>query len=174
MKTLILAVAVIVTMFACNDESSPTGKQYVTPGGAKVVVLSGPDLDSEATVRIDQQISRLNQVAAEVGLAKDPPKKYSFPKHSEYVIELVQVTKDCGTTYAFRTNGNGYGEETICVAGRYYPDTNKIRTTVEALKVTNALQYEGEHFGLRYNDPEEYVRTMNHLTGPPHPVLGKE
>jgi hypothetical protein len=169
-----VAVLVVLIGFGCGDTDVPTGgRTLTTPAGARVVRLSGPELDMETANNIDAQISRLNTVAKQVGLEKDPPKNYVFPQHSDYVIELVEA-KGCEAPYGFVTEGPGYGTPTICVAGRYYPETNRIRTTVAAINQTRALQYEGEHFGLRLNDREEYLRTLNHLTGPPHPVLGRE
>jgi hypothetical protein len=155
-------------MWACGDEgpAPPTGTATVTPRGARVTVLSGPQLDAEGMLLIDEQIQRVADVAKEV----DP--KYVFPRHVDYRIELVAPVADCGG--GFRVPAGQYGDGTICVAGQYLPSDNRIRTTLPMIKTTRVVQYEGEHFGLRMNDQAEYLRTLTHTPDNPHPILGKE
>jgi hypothetical protein len=168
MKTLTITIALAALMWACGDErpAPPTGTATVTPRGARVTVLSGPQLDAEGMLLIDEQIQRVADVAREVN------PKYVFPRHIDYRIELVAPAADCGG--GFRIPAGQYGGETICVAGQYFPSDNRIRTTLPMIKATRVVQYEGEHFGLRMNDQAEYLRTLTHTPDNPHPILGKE
>jgi hypothetical protein len=179
MKTLTITIALAALMWACGDErpAPPTGTVTVTPRGARVTVLSGPQLDAEGMLVIDEQIQRVADVAKEVN------PKYVFPRHVDYRIELVAPDASCGG--GFRVAAGQYGDGTICVAGQFgdrrfcsaasCPPDMTIRTTLEAVKRMHAIHYEGEHFGLRLNDEAEYLRTLTHVPpAPPHPILGKE
>lgn len=175
---LIIVIALMVwSLSACGDSKPPTSTFFETNRGVKVIVLTGEDPTAADLSEIDQQVSRIIQIANDYAAAHD--KVYVWPGHERHTIELVEPSPECETPGSFQTNAGQYGGTLICVAGRYYPENDRIRTTLKAIRTSKVVQYESEHFGLRLNDEQMYNRTKTHVCPPEcpvvyHPIFGVE
>jgi hypothetical protein len=164
-------LVIVFLLTACSsDVTSPPagGSSSVTPKGAKVIVVEGDRPTADDLAEIDRQISRIKEIAD--GLNRG----YNWPEHSRYVIELVDPSTNCETPGSFKIPAGQYGSGMICVAGQYFPTTDRIRTTLVAIRTSKIVQYEAEHFGLKYDDPVLYAETLTHVPPNGHPIFGIE
>lgn len=169
------AIAFLILILAgCGSggqSHTPTPRpqsSFETNRGARVIVFEGEDPTAEDLIEIDRQISRIIEITN--GLDRG----YVWPGHPRHVIEIVNPDPECAETPgAFLTNAGQYGGTQICVAGRYYPNTDRIQTTLLSIRSSKVIQYESEHFGLRYNDEALYKDTLTHVPCPPkcHPIF---
>ena len=172
---LIIVIALMVwSLSGCGGGSSngkPTpvpARAFETERGAKLLVFEGEDPTPEDLAEVDRQISRIIEIAN--GLNRG----YLWPGHGRHVIEIVSSDAECETPGSFQVPAKQYGGDLICVAGRYHPKNDRIETTLAAIRTSKIIQYESEHFGLRYNDEQEYNRTLTHQPPNGHPIFGIE
>lgn len=162
---------VVLSNSGCGDGPKPLPpmKGFETTQGVRVFVIQGESPTTEDLAEIDKQVSRIIEIAEKL-----MNRGYLWPKHMRHVIELVEPSPECETPGSFQTPAGQYGGTTICVAGRYYPTTDRIRTTLIAIRTMKIVQYESEHFGLKYNDEALYNASLTHVPPNAHPLFGVE
>lgn len=172
---IIVIALMMLVLSSCSDkpETLPPTATFTTGLGATVYVIQGPNPTQSDLIEIDRQITRITEIANSLD------RGYVWPTHRDHVIELILPSPDCLTPGSFQIPAGQYGSGLICVAGKFEHrdnrlDTNRIRTTLTAIRTMKIVQYESEHYGLKLNDRLLYDLTLTHVPPNGHPIFGVE
>lgn len=156
-----------------------------TPNGANVWKQDGTTVDGNDLQAIDDGLSRLfAKSACQISPHDNLP--YSrILKHSDYIIAILKSTDlDSQGQPAIRIPPGQYkGTEYdkggyILIAGQVLAVGNPYGNIMVIPdhnanfdRMANAVEYEGEHLVLAWNDPDKFKATETHGAGTGHPII---
>jgi hypothetical protein len=161
------------------------------------LVVSGKSIDPAILPMIDAQLDKLFDVARSYGYQDNTtPGDNHFMLHASYRIALFDRSPRCeNPAFVVDASGSPYeGTEwdkdpspsraLICAAGmmfrdnippggvNYYKGTPGLLVTVDGIKTSEIVRYEGEHNVLLEADQEKFAQTQYHTgSGGGHPIL---
>lgn len=180
----ILVICIICFLVACGGSDQPPSNNpgsyhALTPKG--ITVRSDAPIPADVLSICDQQIDDLF-VRAEANGIRD------YPRHRGVSIKIVPRSPACISpaflVYSncspgpFCYDGTVYdmdpkpGQVAICAAGQFVETTDQILVTVDGLRESPVVRYEGEHWLLFHSNYPWYLRTKVHTADNSHPILG--
>lgn len=174
---LVPMILFVVIAWSCGDSN------HGGPGpdtGTPTIIGTVTDADK---AKITSDLNDLNRIAQTKG--------YAPLSLSQFTIEIVEhdprcdaisftVESVCAPTdeSCLRYDQTEWDQDDrpgvvrLCAAGRYVPANGRVEVTVEGIRTSAIVRYEGEHQLLRYRDPALYEKTLTHQPGNGHPILG--